>query len=93
MRGICCVDIKSCVKYFYSNQEIGNKEIKEMFGCGDNKAINLKKVVRDVMRERKTVCFDSTKVNTEVAFEVWGLDVKEMERKIKKLHQLKDALE
>lgn len=78
----------------YGLTEIGTKEIKELFGCGDAKACEKKREAKKLMAEEKVRCFVSTNVNTKVAFRAWGIDFGEYEeryRYMKKFNLLKQA--
>lgn len=82
-------DVEKAVKIYYSFTEISNKEIKELFSCGANTAIKLKRIAKEKMAEKKTRCWDSKNVDTETAYIAWGLDIHKLEEKLKKLNQLK----
>ena len=82
-------NIEKAVAIFYNHSEIGNKEIKELFNCGNNSACKLKKQAREKMAELKTRCWDINNVDVETAYIAWGLDIHKLEEKLKKLNQLK----
>ncbi|MBE7032915.1 MAG: hypothetical protein E7406_01660 [Ruminococcaceae bacterium] len=85
---IAIKDLKTCLRIYYTYPEIGSKEIKELFGVGDNKVCNLKNLVRKVQIEKNIMVLDKHSVNTETAFEVWGIDIGDIERRVKKLEKL-----
>lgn len=77
------------LRIYYSNREIGNAEIQELFGgIGQATACKLKKRALDLMRERGVVRMGRHCVNTAVAFEAWGIDIAEIERRYAKLKKL-----
>lgn len=88
MAGIAIRDLKNCLRIYYSCHEIGSPEIKELFGVGTGKACNLKKPVREEMIKRDVMSFNPHSVNTEIAFKVWGIDIDDIERRVKKLEKL-----
>ena len=75
------INVKEAVKIYYSKIEIGTSDIKRIFSVSsDTSAGRLKKQVREQMAlENKKPMF-SGNVLTKTAFEVWGLDIKELER-------------
>ena len=79
-------DINTALRIYYTYPEISNKEIKELFGeLGGSTISNYKKAVRDVQVERNVKTSQRNTVNTEVAYDVWGIDVKDLERRRDKL--------
>lgn len=81
-------DLKNCLRIYYTYPEIGSPEIKELFGVGENKACELKKLARKVQIENNIMVLDKTNVHTETAFKVWGIDIDDIERRVKKLEKL-----
>ena len=83
------VSIDVALKVYYSNPEIGNKEIRELFGPMSTSTLaNMKRTVLREMTERGIKSFRDHTVNTKVAYEVWGLDVDDLEKRRKKLQAL-----
>ena len=81
--------IENALKVFYENGEIGNKEIKHLFGNRSSATIlRLKRLVRAEMTKRGTPTFNANKINTVVAYEVWGIDVIGLESRMKKIKEL-----
>ncbi len=82
-------DIDTALRIYYTYPEIGNKEIKELFGeLGGSTISNYKKAVRKVQAERGVLTAQRNTVNTEVAYEVWRIDVKDLEQRREKLIRL-----
>lgn len=81
-------DLKACLRIYYTYQEIGSKQIMELFGVKKVKASNLKKEVREEMARQGKMSFNKNNVNTEIAFKVWGIDIEDIERRVKKLEKL-----
>ncbi|WP_099205627.1 hypothetical protein [Scatolibacter rhodanostii] len=81
-------NVAAALKIYYSCNYIGNAEIKEIFGIGENTAINLKKLVQSAEIERNVVQAVPYKVNTKLAFEIWGIDIKALEKNYNKLKEL-----
>jgi hypothetical protein len=81
--------IDEALKIYYSNAEIGNKEIASLFGSLSSATITrLKKSVKVEMERRKILSYGMYKVNTGVAFDIWGIDVVDLEKRRKKLREL-----
>ena len=81
--------IDNALKIYYSNSEIGNKEIKELFGNLSSATISkLKHIVKDEMIKRDIFSYGMYKINTAIAYETWGIDVDDLERRMKKIKSL-----
>ena len=82
-------DIETAIRIYYQYPEINNKQICRLFGTNSSStASRYKKAVKDEQIERnvKTMCIDA--VNTKVAYDVWGIDVSDLEQRLKKLKSL-----
>ena len=84
-------NIEAAIELYYSQNELSNKDIMKIFGCGTNYALTLKKAVLEkaVKEEVPPVVFDAANVNAEYAFVVWGLDIDELVKKYKKLQSFR----
>ncbi|MBO5449421.1 MAG: hypothetical protein J5994_08830 [Ruminococcus sp.] len=82
-------DVETAVRIYYSMVEISNKEIKELFKVGDTCAVRMKRKVRDEMAKRGVKNYYPGMVKTSIAFEVWGLDIEDLERRLKAIRRLK----
>lgn len=74
---------------YYNYPEIGNSEIKKLFGDISSATISrYKKAVQEKQLAEgvKTRCLHT--INTETAFDVWGIDVAKLEWRRKKLQKL-----
>ena len=83
-------DSKTALRLFYERTEIGNAEIKAIFGghLSSERIAKLKKLVVQRMKESSIPRYDDHKVNTECAYEVWGIDIKRLERGLEKINKL-----
>lgn len=82
-------DIETAIRIYYQYPEIDNNQMRELFGkISSSTAARYKKAVKEeqINRNVKTMCIDS--VNTEVAYDVWGIDIVDLERRLKKLKSL-----
>ena len=81
--------IENALRIYYKHSELGNKQITELFGKRSSATISrLKRVVKNEMAKRNVLSYGMNKVNTSVAYEVWGIDVADLERRMKKLKNL-----
>ena len=82
-------DIKTALKIYYNNSELGNKDIIELFGNRSTATIaRLKKIVKNEMLKDNMLTYGIYKINTSVAYKVWGIDVNDLEKRMKKLKDL-----
>lgn len=81
--------IENALKVYYENAEIGNKEIKYLFGVRSSTTISkLKKLVKEEMIKRDMPTFNDYKINTSIAYDVWGMDINNLEKRMKKIKEL-----
>ena len=81
--------IDNTLRLYYSHSELGNKEIIELFGKLSGATLaRMKKVVSIKMGEQEVVSYGRNKVNTVIAYKAWGIDVKDLEMRLKKLKEL-----
>lgn len=81
-------DIKTAVQIYYTKPEIGTNEIKELFSVKGTKALQMKNEVRKVMAEKGVKVWLPHSVNTKVAYEMWGLNITDLEARLEKLQSL-----
>jgi len=82
--------IETALKIYYTHSELGNKEITALFGRHSSATLSrLKRLAKDEMCKREVLSYGANKVNTAVAYAVWGLDVDDLEKRMKKLKELK----
>ena len=81
--------IENALKVYYENAEIGNREINFLFGNRSTATVSkLKKLVKLEMIKRDMPTFNAYKVNTEIAYDVWGIDINDLEKRMKKIQEL-----
>lgn len=82
-------DIETALRLYYSTPELTSEDIRALFGDVSSGTItNLKRPVVEKMREGGYFCCTRHAVNTKLAYEVWGLDVEDMEARYKKFRKL-----
>ena len=81
--------IEEALRIYYTNSELGNAEITALFGKRSSATVSrLKRIAKDEMTARGILSYGANKVNTVVAYEVWGIDVKDLERRMRKIKEL-----
>lgn len=89
MRTRAITDIDTALRIYYEKDELDNKDICELFkGLSESKAISMKKEVLEEMTKRKIPQFRKHTVNTDVAYEMWGINIERLERSRAKLIKL-----
>ena len=78
--------LETAIRLYYERNELSNKDIVELFGkIGSGTVWKLKQKALALMQERNTPVWNAQRVNTEVAYEAWGLDIDNLEYRWKKL--------
>lgn len=84
------VDIEVAIRLYYEKDRLYNRDIKTLFGnLSSSKIVILKNIVKEKMLEREIIIYDAMSVNTDIAYEVWGISIENLEARLKKLRQLK----
>ncbi len=81
-------DIALAIRKYYEKRELNSQDIKELFLCGNTTSTKLKKQVLEKMAETKTRTMMPGYINTRVAYEVWGLEIEDLEARLKKMQRL-----
>ena len=78
--------IPVALEVYYTNNDLGNKELRQLFGSvSANTLLKLKRLVVEKMEEKGVMRYNNYTINTEVAYETFGLDIAGMERKYAKM--------
>ena len=85
----CCMakriqikDIETAVRIFYTYPDLGTKQVQELYDCGRSKAAELKAIARKLQDEKGIVKYSSSTVNTRCAYEAWGIDIEDLEKRL-----------
>lgn len=82
--------LEVAIKLFRTRVELSNADIEALFGKHSSSTVaKLKKLARDKMTERSIMSRNPRCVNTEAAYEAWGLDISDLEYRYQKLKELK----
>ncbi len=84
--------IETAIEIYYSKTQLGNADIKKLFGVSSSKVTSLKKIVRQAMAERNVMPYNALLVNTKIAYEVWGLDIADLEKRHIALERLRKRM-
>ncbi len=89
---VACID--HAIELYYSKIELTGKDISELFGgIPASRIAKLKSKAREVSAKNDRMMWDNRNVNTEDAYEAWGLDIKDLERRAKKLAEIRKRQE
>ena len=81
--------IDTALEIYYKHTEIGNKEIVALLGRHSSATISrLKKAVKAEMNKQGVYSYGANKVNTAIAFDVWHINVCDLEKRREKLKKL-----
>ena len=78
------INIIKAYEYYLLHQNVGNKEICQMYNCSPCTAIKLKAPVIDAMA-KAGLYLPNGMIDLKIAFEVWGVDEKSLEHKYSKI--------
>lgn len=82
-------DISKAVELYYSRAQLDSDDVSELFGGVSRSTVcHLKQKARNLMKEKGLPIWDSKHVETKAAFEAWGLDIEDLEKRFKKLRAL-----
>jgi hypothetical protein len=83
------VDLREAIRIYYTKRELRNADIRTLFGeIGTARLSKLKDLARDAMRESNVPTLDDMAVNTDCAFQAWGIDITTLEKNFSKLKKL-----
>ena len=81
--------LETAIKLYYENIEIGNQEIKMLFGSISSATVcKLKNLAKEKMLENNVPSWNALNVNTKTAYKAWGLDIDDLEFRYNKLKEL-----
>lgn len=89
-------DVGLAVRIYYENIELSNAELRQLFvsrrggELSSATLTNMKRAVLEEAAKRDMLMWERGCVNTKLAYEVWGLDIKDLENRWAKLRKLKE---
>lgn len=85
-------DVETAVRLYYTKSELTNADVAELFGTGESQTIKIKKMAKTEMAKRGVKSWLPYAVNTKIAYEAWGIDIDDYERRLRKLRSLEKLL-
>ena len=85
-------DIPTAVEIFYTYPELGTAEVKRLFGCSASSATRLKAMATARQKEKGIMTFSNSSVNTRCAYEAWGIDINDLEKRLLKYQKIKKGM-
>lgn len=83
------LSIETAIRIYYQRIELSNNDIREIFGkLGSATIAKLKRKAREVMQENNRPVWNAQYINTEDAYTAWGLDIKDLERRWRKIRSM-----
>ena len=82
---------EKAIELYYTQTEINNAEIRELFSCNSTTATRLKRSVQDEMSKTGVRTWLPGNIDVKTAFDVWKIDVDLLEKHLLKLQKLKNA--
>lgn len=81
--------LETAIRLYYERIELSNSDILKLFGkMSSATVVRLKKKAVELMVQNNTPVWNAKNVNTEMAYEAWGLDIKDLERRYEKIKAL-----
>ena len=83
--------VEAALDTFYKFPQLGNKEIRLIFGqIGSAKICELKVLAREKMKEQNQPLWNNKTVNTDSAYQAWGLNIGDLERRYAKIKKMEE---
>lgn len=89
-------DPLAAIRLYYSKTELSTGDIRDLFvdnrgnRIGGERALKLKKLAKAEADNRGIPNYDAMKCNTDVAYEVWGIKISDLERRYEKLQKYRE---
>lgn len=84
------LSLEVTLRLYYERTELSNKDIIALFGKLSSRTISkYKAAARQIMIKKNVPTFNPLCVNTRAAYEAWGLDIDDLEKRHNKLIKLK----
>lgn len=81
-------DLDTALHIYYRYSELETAQICELFDVSRSTAKRYKNMALEKQCENKNKTMSPTAVNTEDAYEAWGIDVNDIEKRRRKLNEL-----
>lgn len=86
-------DLHLALRFYWEKSELTTADIRQLFGVSNSTATRMKKPVFEMMASSDPPIrtWTANAVNTKTAYEVWGLNIGEIETRLRKLKELEKA--
>lgn len=83
--------IETALQIYYSRTSLNNADVKKIFNSKLSSATvsRLKALARDRMAEKGIPAWNGADVDVVSAYEAWHIDVSDLEKRLRKLNELK----
>jgi hypothetical protein len=86
-------NIPTALKIYYENTELNTNRIRELFNregeeIKPSTLTKIRNLVKKEMARRNVQAFGLHSINTKIAYEVWKIDIEELEKNRNKLKKL-----
>lgn len=82
-------DIQTAVDLYFSTDRLSNKDIMKLFDCCEGTAANLKKAAKEQEAQDGKMSPSTTTVNTVSAFKAWGVNIKDLVKRLEQYKKIK----
>ncbi len=83
------VSTETAIQLYYSKTELSNKDIAILFGkIGSARITKLKNLAEKKRKDAQVQLWNAFNVNTKIAYQAWGIDIDELERRYNRLKKL-----
>lgn len=82
-------NLDAAVRLYYEKFELSSDDIKQIFGAKSSSSVaRLKKLAREAAVKAGRMPWDAHCVPTDVAYEAWGLEIADLEKRRAKLMKI-----
>lgn len=84
-------DMSLALRFYYEKPELTSADIKQLFDvCGATATQKKREVLNEMAKQDPPVrTWQRGAINTKIAYKVWGLNVEDIENRLKKLSKLR----
>lgn len=83
------LDVRKAVEMYYSRLDLSNSDICALFGkISPSTVYKLKLLAEEQRKEDGVACWSANRVNTMCAYKAWGIDIEDLERRVKALDRI-----
>lgn len=81
-------DLRTAIELYLKRSELSTQDIEALFGnISKGSMVKLKQLAREKIAEKGIRVWNPRHVNTEAAYEAWGLDIEDLKRRYRELKE------